>query len=242
MVGRRLFVGIEDRLYALRARTGRKLWSFQGEDELNTAPAFWRGNVYIAGDQGNLYAVSARTGRLRWRAQSNATFGRREFFYATPTVANGRVYIGNTDGTMYAYGARTGKLLWAKPLGTYVYSAAAVWRRTVYVGTYDGWFYALDAATGDVKWKRSAPGAVHAAPTVMNGYVYFSTCNGCGSAAARAVKQGPNGTYALKAGTGKIVWRFRGGKYANPVVADSRRVYLTGYKTLFALVERKRRR
>lgn len=242
VVGRHLYVGIERKLYALRAKTGRKRWSFQGEDELNTAPAYWRGKVYIAGDQGNLYAVSARTGRLRWRAQSNATFGRREYFYATPTVANGRVYIGNTDGTMYAYGARTGRLLWAKPLGTYIYSAAAVWRRTVYVGTYDGWFYALDAATGDVKWKRPAPGAVHAAPTVMSGYVYFSTCNGCGSAASRAVKQGPNRTYALNARTGKVVWRFRGGKYANPIVADRSRVYLTGYKTLFALVERKRRR
>ena len=58
----------------------------------------------------------------------------REFFYATPTVAHGRVYIGNTDGTMYVFGAKTGRLLWARPLGTYIYGAAAVYKRKVFVG------------------------------------------------------------------------------------------------------------
>ena len=43
-------------------------------------------------------------------------------------------------------------------VGTYVYTAAAVWRKTVYVGTWDGIFSALDARTGDVRWRyeRSA--------------------------------------------------------------------------------------
>ena len=52
-----------------------------------------------------------------------------EFLYATPTVAYGRVYIGNTDGTMYVFGAKSGKLLWARPLGSYIYGAAAVYKR-----------------------------------------------------------------------------------------------------------------
>jgi outer membrane protein assembly factor BamB len=209
---------------------------------VNTGAAYWRGTIYIATDAGSLYALSARTGRLRWRAQSNAKFGSREFFYATPTVAYGRVYIGNTDGTMYAYGARTGRLRWARPLGTYIYTAAAVWRRMVYVGTYDGSFYALDAATGDVAWRHSAPGAIHSAPTVMGGLVYFSTCGTCGSAASRAVKRGPDGSYAVSARTGKLVWKTGQGKYASPIVADSRRVYLTGRAHLYGLVERGRSR
>ena len=53
---------------------------------------------------------------------------------------------------MYAFGARSGKLLWANPLGSYIYAAAAAWRKKIYTGTYDGKFFALDAATGDVKW------------------------------------------------------------------------------------------
>jgi outer membrane protein assembly factor BamB len=239
-----LYVGSWDRkVYAIRARTGRKLWSFAADEEVNTSAAYWRGRIYIATDAGSLYALGARTGRLRWQAGSNSSFGSREFFYATPTVAYGRVFIGNTDGTMYAYGAKTGRLLWARPLGSYVYSAAAVWRKRVYVGTYDGAFYALDAATGDVRWKRSAPAAVHAAPTVMNGYVYFSTCNKCQNLPAqRAVKAGPGETLALDARTGRRVWRFHAGEFANPVVADSERIYITGQTTVFGLDERKRRR
>jgi outer membrane protein assembly factor BamB len=149
------------------------------------------------------------------------------------------VYIGNTDGTMYVYGAKTGNLLWARPLGTYIYGAAAVYRRRVFVGTYDGKFYALDAATGDTIWQIDARGAVHAAPTVMDGLVYYAVCSSCGSEAARAVARGPDSTYAVRARDGKVVWRFRDGKYANPVVADDERMYITGRSHQYALAPRR---
>ena len=64
------------------------------------------------------------------------------------------MFIGTSDGTMYAYGQKSGKLLWARPLGTYIYSSAAMYDRKVYAGTYDGKFYALDA--GD---RRRAAGS-----------------------------------------------------------------------------------
>jgi outer membrane protein assembly factor BamB len=231
LVKNTLYVGTWDHgIYALNAKNGRRRWRFGADDEVNTAAAYWKGTIYIASDGGTVYALNARTGRLRWKAGHA-----REFFYATPTVAYGRVYIGSTDGTMYVYGAKTGRLLWARPLGTYIYGAAGVYKRRVFVGTYDGFFYALDAGTGDVKWRISTPAAVHAAPTIMRGLVYYATCSSCGSAAARAVKGGPDGTYAVKARNGRQVWSFGAGKYANPVVADRKRVYLTGRGHLFAL-------
>ena len=156
-------------------------------------------------------------------------------------MAYGRVYIGNTDGTMYVFGAKSGKLLWARPLGSYIYGAAAVWKRRVFVGTYDGKLYSLDAATGDTKWQISTPGAVHAAPTVMSGLVYYATCSSCGSEAQRAVKVGPDGTFAVRASNGRQVWKFPGGKYANPVVADEDRVYVTGRAQQFAFRARRPR-
>ena len=184
---------------------------------------------------------SARApGGLLWSAQSQSKFGSREFWYATPTIAYGRVYIGNTDGTMYVFGAKSGRLLWARPLGTYIYGGAAVYKRRVFVGTYDGKFYALDAATGDTIWQVSAHGAVHAAPTVMDGLVYYAVCSSCGSAAARAVARGPDSTYAVRASDGKTVWHFGDGKYANPVVADDERIYVTGQSHEYALAPRKK--
>jgi outer membrane protein assembly factor BamB len=240
----RLYTGSWDHhVYALNATTGKQIWSFQADDQVNTSAAYWRGRIFIASDGGTVYALSARTGRLLWSAQSQSKFGSREFWYATPTIAYGRVYIGNTDGTMYVFGAKSGKLLWARPLGTYIYGAAAVSDRRVFVGTYDGKLYALDAATGDTIWQIDAHGAVHAAPTVMNGLVYYAVCSSCGSAAARSVARGPDSTYAVRARDGKTVWRFRDGKYANPVVADDERIYITGQSHEYALAQpRKARR
>ena len=238
-----MYVGSWDHnVYAIDADNGRKVWSFQADDQVNTSAAFWRGRIFIASDAGTLYALSARTGKLLWSAQSQSKFGSREFWYATPTVAYGRVYIGNTDGTMYVFGAKTGNLLWARPLGTYIYGAAAVYGRRVFVGTYDGSVYALDAATGDTIWRIDAHGAVHSAPTVIDGLVYYAVCSSCGSAAARAVARGPDSTYAVRARDGKTVWRFRDGKYANPVVADEERIYITGQSHQYALAPRKAKR
>jgi outer membrane protein assembly factor BamB len=240
--GRLYFGSWDHNVYAVDAGTGRKIWSFQADNQVNTSAAYWKGRVYIASDGGTLYALSARTGKLLWSAQSQSKFGSREFWYATPTVAYGRVYIGNTDGTMYVFGADSGKLLWARPLGSYVYGAAAVYNRRVFVGTYDGHLYALDAATGDTIWEVDAHGAVHAAPTVIDGLVYYAVCSSCGSAAARAVARGPDSTYAVRAKDGRTVWHFHDGKYANPVVADEERIYITGQSQEYALAPRKHKR
>jgi outer membrane protein assembly factor BamB len=222
--GNRLYVGSWDHgVHAINAKNGHRIWRFQANNQVNTSAAYWRGRIFIGDDSGTLYSLSAKTGKLLWSSSAGT-----EFWYATPTVAYGRVYIGNTDGTMYVYGAKTGNLLWARPLGTYIYGAAAVYRRRVYVGTYDGKLYALDAATGDVRWERDAGGAVHSAPTVMRGLVYYAVCSSCGEQASRSVARGPDGTYAVRARDGKRVWHFRDGKYANPVISDGDRLYVTG--------------
>ena len=208
-----------------------------GDEEINTSAAYSKGTVFIASDAGTIYALDARTGRKKWSAKPSG-----EFFYATPTVAYGRVFIGNTDGTMYAYGARSGRLLWAKPLGSYIYAAAGVAKKRVFTGTYDGFVYSLNAGTGDVVWRKPAPAAVHGSPTIMNGLAYFSTCSTCGSEASRAVKGGPDSTVAYSTRTGRVRWRLNQGKYASPVVADSKRVYLTGRSYLYALTERSNKR
>jgi outer membrane protein assembly factor BamB len=72
----------------------------------------------------------------------------------------------------------------------------------------------------------------------MDGLVYYAVCSTCGSEAQRSVASGPDATYALRARDGKRVWRFRDGKYANPVVADDERVYITGRAHEYALTPR----
>ena len=233
-----IFGAWDHKVYALNVRTGKLVWSTTTDGEINSSPAYAGGTIYIGDNSGTLTALHVKTGAIRWKARSFSRFGSgREYFYATPTVAYGRVFAPNTDGTVYAYGAGTGNLLWARHLGTYVYTAPAVWNQKLYVGTYDGKFYALDAATGDTKWVTEMPAAVHGAATVMDGLVYLSTCGFCGQKGVRSAKKGPNGTYALDARTGKLVWRFPDGQYS-PLVADAERVYITGATRIYALESR----
>jgi outer membrane protein assembly factor BamB len=243
VVGKMLYFGSWDgRLYALRLR-GRKRpllqWTFSADDQIVAAPAYANRTLYIATSSGSVYGVYARTGKQRWHSSSFSRFGRREYFYATPTVAYGRVFAGNADGTVYAFGAASGKLLWARQVGTYVYTAPAVWRKAVYVGTWDGNFVALDAATGDTRWRFDAPASITGAPTVLDGIVYFATCGRCGTGGQRRVKVGPRATFGLDARNGKQVWRYPDGKYS-AIVADPRRVYLVGRNRLYALIPRAR--
>jgi outer membrane protein assembly factor BamB len=224
-------------LYAVDARTGKLRWRFRADHEINSAPAFAGGMLFFGTDGGSVYAVNARSGRQRWRARSFAPFGRREYFYATPAIAYGRVYVGNTDGILYAFGAGTGRLLWAQRAGTYVYTAPTIWRRTVYVGSYDGYLTAFDAATGARRWRHGAPAAIHGAPTVLSGLVYFSTCGTCGQRGQRYARAGPSHTFAVDARNGRRVWQFPDGQYS-PIVADGKRVYLTGRTSLYGLVPR----
>jgi outer membrane protein assembly factor BamB len=215
LVGKLLYFGSWDKkMYAVDVDTHKVVWSFTTGDEVKSGPAYQNGTLYFASYDNQLYAVDARTGKLRWSASGTANF------YATPALAYGRVFIGNTDGRVYAFGSESGHLLWAKATGGYVYSSAALWHRTVYVGSFSKRFYALDAGSGDILWSFSANGAISGAPTVLDGVVYFSTIAGK--------------TYGLDAETGKKVWEFGDGKYS-PVVADAKRVYLTGYKTLYGL-------
>ena len=58
---------------------------------------------------------------------------------------------------------------------------------------------------------------------LVNGIVYFSTL--------------ANRTYGLEARTGRVVWIYPDGEYT-PVVADSHRLYVVGYRRMYAFTQR----
>jgi outer membrane protein assembly factor BamB len=210
------------KIYAFAARTGRLRWTFASGGAVKGGPSFANGRIYVGSYDGHVYALGAWSGRLLWRAAAQARLGGRGTFYSSPAIAYGRVYIGSTDGKVYSFGASSGKLRWSHGTGGYVYGSPAVWRLRVLVGSYDRIFYCFDAATGDIRWRFRANGAISGSPVVLNGVVYFSTLRGR--------------TYALNAATGKLLWYFRRGAYATGV-ADHDRLYLVGYRRVYAMDE-----
>jgi outer membrane protein assembly factor BamB len=225
----RLYFGTQDgTVFALRASDGQVRWTFRASGSVKGGLALSNGRLYFGDYGGRVHCVRARDGRQVWSSgTSGAKFGLAAGqFYSTPAVAFGRVYIGNTDGRVYSFAADSGKLAWRKGTGSYVYASAAAaavpgTAPTVYVGSYDGHFYALDARSGSERWSYAAGGKISGSATVVGDIVYFSNL------AART-------TIGLGVRTGKLVFHFGRGAF-NPVVSDGKRIYLTGYSTLYAL-------
>jgi outer membrane protein assembly factor BamB len=231
----RIYVGSQDgTVYCLLAKSGRLIWRYRAGGAVKAAPAFSQGRIFIAAYGGSVTALRASNGSVVWRAGTNGlSFGRAGNFYATPAVAFGRVYAGNTDGRVYSFAASSGRLAWAHSTGSYVYAAPAVasvpgGKPAVYIGSYTGQFFALDARSGSVLWVHSGPSKISGAASVIGSVVYYS------SLSARH-------TYALSAKTGRVLWSLGQGAF-NPAISDGKRVYITGYSSIFAFTTRQERR
>jgi outer membrane protein assembly factor BamB len=212
-------------VYALNAANGRRHWRRELGGAVKGSLSYAGRQVFIGSYDGHVYALDARTGEEAWRASVQERLGPAGWFYSSPAVAHGRVYIGSTDRKVYSFGARSGRLRWSYTTGGYVYASPAVWRDLVLVGSYDHVFYAFDAATGAIRWRFRANGPISGSASVVDGIVYFSTF-------ARR-------TYGLDARTGRPRWIYPDGEYT-PVVADSHRLYVVGYRRVFAFVQRSR--
>ena len=115
-------------VYALDAKTGRTLWTYDPQvpkawgrygccDAVNRGVALWKGSVYVGTFDGRLVALDAKSGRKRWEVN---TIDRSKPYTITgaPRVVKGKVLIGNGGGEygvrgyLSAYDARSGKLAW----------------------------------------------------------------------------------------------------------------------------------
>jgi eukaryotic-like serine/threonine-protein kinase len=152
--------------------------------------------------------------------------------FSSPAVVKDTVYFGSTDHYLYAVDLETGKMKWRGKTGSRVTSSPAVDNDTVYFGSYDGIFYAIDVGSGKLKWKFQTAGerryaATHlhgsqpvaetmpdpfdvylSSPVIWKGKVYFGS--------------GDGNVYALDAGSGKLLWKFKTGDvvHASPAIAD----------------------
>jgi PQQ-dependent dehydrogenase (methanol/ethanol family) len=114
--------------YALNAKTGEILWTFDPQvprararticcDVVNRGVALYNGKVYLGTLDGRLIALDAKTGTPVWEV---ITVDQSKPYAITgaPRLAKGKVLIGNAGsefgvrGYISAYDAETGKLIW----------------------------------------------------------------------------------------------------------------------------------
>jgi quinohemoprotein ethanol dehydrogenase len=116
------------KVFAVKAATGEKLWSYDPKvppewginaccDVVNRGVAVWRGKVFVATLDGRLVALDAITGKPAWETLTIDPHYRYTITGA-PRVAKGKVLIGNggseygVRGYISAYDAETGNMVW----------------------------------------------------------------------------------------------------------------------------------
>jgi outer membrane protein assembly factor BamB len=127
---------------------------------------------------------------------------------------------------MYSFDQQTGRLAWSHSTSNYVYAGAVAARTpdtepTIYFGSYDGNFYALDARTGNERWSQHNLGSISGAASLIGETVYVADLQ-------------HTSTYGFNAANGHRVFEYSDGAY-NPVISNGKQLFLTGYKTLYAL-------
>ena len=116
------------KVFALDARTGKKLWAYDPQvpgaagvnaccDVVNRGVAAWKGKLFLGTLDGRLVALDAATGKPKWQVLT-VPVNSRYTITGAPRVIKDKVFIGNggsevgVRGYLSAYDAETGKLIW----------------------------------------------------------------------------------------------------------------------------------
>jgi quinohemoprotein ethanol dehydrogenase len=210
-------------VYAIDARTGEVLWTYDPEvprarvafyvccDVVNRGVALYRGKVYVGTIDGRLIALDAGTGRAVW---SVTTTDPSKAYAITgyPRIANGKVLIGNAGaeygvrGYVTAYDAETGAEAWrvyTVPGDPALGFESAAMERAAATWTGEWW----TAGGGGTAWE----GIVYD-PELD--YVYFGTGNATAWYRALRGPEPQDNLYAasilaVRASDGEQVWHFQ---------------------------------
>jgi alcohol dehydrogenase (cytochrome c) len=219
VVGGKMFVtGSYSRLYALDAKTGKKLWQYEHRlpegimpccDVVNRGAAVYDNLVIFGTLDAQLVALDMDSGKVVWKETIDEYKGGYSYT-AAPIIAKGLVLTGVSGGEFGVIGrveardAKTGKMVWVRP--------------TVegHMGTKDGKDNGITGETnktwpGDL-WKTGGAatwlGGTYDPET---GLAYFGTGNP--APWNSHLRPGDNlyscSTVAIDVSTGKIVWHYQ---------------------------------
>ncbi|WP_435365780.1 Ig-like domain-containing protein [Haloarchaeobius sp. DYHT-AS-18] len=237
-----------DRVYALDASTGERLWAFDAGSSIEGMTVV-DDTLYVTANDGGgvLYALNATTREIKW------TFRTADAIPVTPAVHGGSVYVASAVGNLYKFDATTGAEQWSTTLtadANWFVTSPVVENGTVYVAAGSD-MHAVDADSGSVSWSTPATLDGHAgvSPALANDTLYFG---GSGTLSALDASGGgyvwnytvcsdldpspavAGGTvyigsmagevFAVDESTGELTWRFSAGEEVpyQSTVADGR--------------------
>lgn len=146
----RVFVGTcSGNLYALDAKAGETLWSFQAGGPILHSPAVEGGIVVFGCEDGFVRALDVEKGKPVWSAPESPAAGG---FCTAPAIYKGSVYLGGRNGVFYGLDAKTGDVKFEHRTGGPIRTTAACVGDRVLFASDDMHAYCLDLA-GQMKWR-----------------------------------------------------------------------------------------
>jgi outer membrane protein assembly factor BamB len=221
--GRLYFANNSGVLFAVDAKTGKRVWQYHSERVQASSPTvfgrtvlhtfLYRSEQKKSAQDGELIAFDADTGKIRWRKHLAPS-------ESSPLVHRDRIYVGDWSGKVYALDPRTGGVLWTFQTGGEVKGAVAASGGRVFVGSYDHHLYALNARTGKQLWRAGTQerlgnrGRFYSTPAIAYGRVYIGSTDGK--------------MYSFGAASGRLLWSHKTGSYVYSSPAVWERLVLAG--------------
>ncbi|MEQ1827054.1 MAG: PQQ-binding-like beta-propeller repeat protein [Pirellula sp.] len=216
----RLFVGGnmdgEESLYCIHATTGKRLWKYTYECDLDdrffeggptSTPTIDGDRVYFLSRPGDLLCLEADTGKLNWSKNLPESVLVRVpgWGFAGSPVVQGERLILNVGESGLALDKLTGDMLWksgdaeAGYMTPFPFQMENKWFALIASGKF---YHCVDLESGSVLWKHrwlTTYGCNAASPIVFGSNAFFSSGYGRGSTLV-----------ALKSDSYEVVWANKG--------------------------------
>lgn len=132
----RVYIGnYEGGFICVDLKTGKRVWSFSGEEPFFSSPAIGADKVVFGGRDTQVHALDRKTGKEAW------TFSTKGEVNSSPVICGDKVVVGSSDGRLYMLKLDTGKEVWSYDTGSGVGSSPAVAGGMVIVGADNGYVY-----------------------------------------------------------------------------------------------------
>lgn len=222
-------------MYALDAKTGKKLWVYHFPGEAMPTAVYDQGFLYIGTGDGHMYKLDAVTGKLIFSTDLGSFVS-----MSSPVLAGDYLYLGGTDPNyFYAVNKETGAIVWkmtipklvATGIGdcTPAYAGGLVIQEaTVDTGNkakpVANVLLALNAASGKIMWQQKfgsgpVPPAMKTATPMITGEKVFEGSPVTGD------------YYAFDLKTGRELWRVHLGAQIRSGAAVADGVAYVPYKS-----------
>ena len=150
-----VYVGSDDgSLYAIDAKSGKKVWSYETEDGIEAPPTVVEGTVYVGSHDTFFYALDAKTGSLKWKHETDAEIVGAANWTKSPDGKETWILVGSHDFNLYCLNSADGKVVWTYESDNFINGSPALDDGTTVFGGCDAMIHVVSltdgAKTGEV--------------------------------------------------------------------------------------------